>query len=663
MRGRRCVAVILVLASLTMPAVRGQETTPRGEGRYPLTHQPDPLVPEVAFLSQAPIIDGLLDAGLELLPVGGFAVGIADGRGPEVDVADLASVQAAVPTYRVAYGTDFFYLYIEAPGDRLHFRDRAYQNGDGFALVLGTARPGDAATDEYYVLACSAVDDTSPAWTRHIFWCYNHDTFIPTSDATQLEFEASGGRIRFELYLPWSDLHPYHPWFSEGIGFNLRFVEAKGEGARYNYEVVPDEVGAANRPHLYTRLFFAPPRVVGPPQTFFMPERNNIERGETLPCRAVTAAAGNVAEELAIRIGVDLSGNEPALRTRYDCSVGITRHAFELNTAGLDQGSYTLEAAAHGRGAVQHAALSVLPALDFAALAARVEALAGRISAGSQATLAWYVGDVQRALAEVRDYETCETERKTIERILERIPQAEQGQDVYATRTGFFRRAFRSRVDNSLQPYTVIVPEDLDRSRRYPLIVFLHGSESDETDLGGFMQVVPAGCIGLGPRARGPSNLYCLDHAQTDIVEAIDDVMAHYPIDPRRVVLTGFSMGGYGVYRTFFETPSKYCALAVLSGAPYFGSDADGRAESSVPVLDFRRPENLGPFRGIPIFIHHGQQDRNCPYETTLALVKALQAAGARVEFISDPKLGHQAPSDEDYGAYRRWLAAVLADE
>lgn len=34
--------------------------------------------------------------------------------------------------YRIAYSAQFFYLYVEAKAEQLTFRDRAYQNGDGF---------------------------------------------------------------------------------------------------------------------------------------------------------------------------------------------------------------------------------------------------------------------------------------------------------------------------------------------------------------------------------------------------------------------------------------------------------------------------------------------------------------------------------------------------
>src|SRR5512143_4205236 len=109
-----------------------------------LTDVPKELAP-VDCAAAAPVVDGLLDPGLRGLPRRAFS---------QVDPVrtDAKPVEAH---YRLAYGTDFLYVYVEAQGDRLTFNDRAYQNGDGFHMVIARPRPGDAPTDEFYVAACS----------------------------------------------------------------------------------------------------------------------------------------------------------------------------------------------------------------------------------------------------------------------------------------------------------------------------------------------------------------------------------------------------------------------------------------------------------------------------------------------------------------------------
>jgi len=187
-----------------------------------------------------------------------------------------------------------------------------------------------------------------------------------------------------------------------------------------------------------------------------------------------------------------------------------------------------------------------------------------------------------------------------------------------------------------------------------PLVVYLHGSGQD--DRGHFDDdTTEEPYIRLAPRGRGTSNVYTTDHAQDDIREAIDDVCRNYTIDKRRIVLTGFSMGGYGVYRTFVEMPKRFCALAIFSGSPNMATRWLGPGHP-----DFSTPASVAPFRAMPMFIFHGRRDRNVPVEYTDSLVVNLKKAGAKVEYVREEEKGHEAPSPAARKKYSAWLEAQL---
>ena len=95
-------------------------------------------------------------------------------------------------------------------------------------------------------------------------------------------------------------------------------------------------------------------------------------------------------------------------------------------------------------------------------------------------------------------------------------------QDPFKDKTGFIRKAYRSNLDKTLQPYMVYIPADYEKNKRYPFFVFLHGSDTTEVSIRGAKGLIPDGFIGLGPLGRGTSNAYTMDHAQEDIAEAID---------------------------------------------------------------------------------------------------------------------------------------------
>ncbi len=630
-------------ASKPAPARRSQETPPTKLAEVPKE------IAAVDFLAAAPAIDGVLDPQLRGLPKRSFSQ--VDFFGPVTKPLEAH--------YRLAYGTDFLYVYVEAQGDKLAFNDRAYQNGDGFHMVVARALPGNEPTKEFYVAACSAVDRPELEWSRRVFWYYNVDKiFVPMSRQAKMEASVHDGIVSFELLLPWQDLHPYHPWLSEGIGFNLGFVKTAGEGALY-YRVLPEDLGQENAPRRYIPMRFAEPVLDKGVQTFVRLGRNHVRQGDVPEARAVTLSAAPGTEAVSVAI---LSGEGTRLEwtpAEYAFGRGLTRHEFAVKLGDLPPGGYRVAWSSprgyvRGDDSARASGLTILPRSDIAALEKRLSAAESRLSPGSAATIRFLLGETRTSLDSMYAYETAAKEQLSLVRLEDAVAQAEAGRDVFASRTGFFRRAFRSKVDGTLQPYAVRIPDGFDRraGKKYPLIVYLHGSASDETNLAGVDYLGGGEFIEVAPRGRGPSNAYTRDHAQEDIEEAVEAVIGSYPIDTARIVLTGFSMGGYGVYRTFYEHPERYRALAVFSGAPDLGSRYfEGEGHPS-----FLEERNLVKFKGVPVFIFHGREDRNCPYAVTEELVKKLERAGAVVEFVTEPGAGHQRPGPDTLRRYHAWL-------
>lgn len=600
--------------------------------------------PAVTYLSADPVIDGTLDAELRALPVRRFPV-VAKSSERNPDYA---------PTYRLGYGAHFFYVFLEVDAAALAYRDRAYQNGDGFTLVLARAQPGGASSREFYVLACSAVDRRSMEWSRKVFWYYNVDhLFLPVSDDTKVAFNDGDRTISFELLLPWQDVHPYHPWLGGDIGFNLGVARAVGEQELNTYRVVDAGIGSENSPREYALLRFEPPRHRGDARTFVRLERSTVSALDTLRARAVTVASAACSENLRVQV---ISGEGTAVgrsNVRYDCAEGLTFHAFMVDARGQPAGGYTVAWRSLANDSRGEAGVSILPPFDAATLARRLDAARPSLSPGSHTTLAFTIAEIEDELAALHAYETAAATRSKLSNLIAHIEAAERGDDTFARGRGFVRMAYRSALDGTYQPYMVWLPADFDPGRTYPLLVYLHGSASTERDLAG-IRTIPEGFIALAPRGRGPSNWYSWDDAQTDIAEAIRSVKENFPIDDGNVFLAGFSMGGYGVYRTFYESPATYRALAIFSGTPRITfAVPDG-----VDAIDFNDPGRCAVFQNVPVFVFHGQRDMNVSYAETEAFVATLAAAGAKVEFRSEPDKGHESAGDETVAAFFRWVAA-----
>jgi len=190
-----------------------------------------------------------------------------------------------------------------------------------------------------------------------------------------------------------------------------------------------------------------------------------------------------------------------------------------------------------------------------------------------------------------------------------------------------FLRAFGA---GSLVHLPVGYADDPDRT--WPLILFLHGSGDRGRNGLVIAQNSPMRFVTDGGRLGAIVVAPLLDAAlptfPTGYLDAVlDDAIARYRVDPRRVTLTGLSMGGESTYRFARHRPDAFAAIAVLCGWDPAGFEASlGWGYEAIPDP----PERL---RDIPVRAIHGRNDRNIPLEAAQATIDALTAAGVDVEF------------------------------
>jgi dienelactone hydrolase len=198
-----------------------------------------------------------------------------------------------------------------------------------------------------------------------------------------------------------------------------------------------------------------------------------------------------------------------------------------------------------------------------------------------------------------------------------------------ATTPGFHRRTVK--VGDAERPYVVYVPEGYDGSRAMPAILFLHGAGERGQD-----GVVPSQ-VGLGPAVLAhPERFPCLvvfpqarqtwqagsDDAKAALA-ALDDVTAHYKVDPDRVYLTGLSMGGAGSWSIAAADPGRFAAV--------------------VPVCGFGNIETAGKLASVPLWTILGDADMDRIVSSTRAMVTALRDAGAPVRYTEYRSVGHNS--------------------
>jgi dienelactone hydrolase len=152
-----------------------------------------------------------------------------------------------------------------------------------------------------------------------------------------------------------------------------------------------------------------------------------------------------------------------------------------------------------------------------------------------------------------------------------RLDALDKGDKPWEKQRGLVVRGYRTRLDESVQPYGLVIPADHDFQKPCPLYVWLHGRGDKQTDLHFLYeratkrgQIAPPDAIVLHPFGR-----HCVGfkHAgEVDVLEAIYRATVEYKIDEQQVVLIGFSMGGAGAWHIGAHHAHAFAAVAPGAG-------------------------------------------------------------------------------------------------
>ena len=180
---------------------------------------------------------------------------------------------------------------------------------------------------------------------------------------------------------------------------------------------------------------------------------------------------------------------------------------------------------------------------------------------------------------EIYDQRELRTARELLEMGRQRLNDLSLGTPKWNTQTGLVVRGYRSAIDDSIQPYGLVVPAShrADSAVKSRLDIWLHGRGEKLTELAFLDQrrkqpgeFTPPGAIVLHPYGR-----YCNAFrfaGETDVFEAMADVKKRYRIDDNRIVMRGFSMGGAGCWQFATHHSGLWCAAAPGAG---FSETAD----------------------------------------------------------------------------------------
>ena len=197
---------------------------------------------------------------------------------------------------------------------------------------------------------------------------------------------------------------------------------------------------------------------------------------------------------------------------------------------------------------------------------------------------------------------------------------------------------YDSKNGNSL-PYALYVPKDYSASKKYPVILFLHGASElgndNQKQLNNIRNMFTyngdfiSQCILICPQTSVWWNLdrqYTGDQGGTlgSALHLLEKIQKTYSCDKNRIYVTGLSMGGYATWDILESYGDIFAAGVPLCGG---GNSGNGAA-----------------FVDIPIRIYHGTNDPTVSFNNSQNMFNAIKAAGGeKVSLYPLQGVGHDA--------------------
>lgn len=209
------------------------------------------------------------------------------------------------------------------------------------------------------------------------------------------------------------------------------------------------------------------------------------------------------------------------------------------------------------------------------------------------------------------------------------------------------------QINGVVLPYQVSFPENYDETKKYPLLVFLHGAGERGNDnerqlthgkdflLQNTQNKYPA--IVITPQC--PSNTYWANVKRHSIgekttftygesvtptaamellVPLINDWLSSGKVDLSRVYVGGLSMGGMGTFELLWRMPNTFAAAFPICG----GGDLS----------------KVGLFaKTTAVWIFHGSDDSVVPVENSRTMYSILKAAGCDTKYTEYEGVNHNS--------------------
>jgi len=201
--------------------------------------------------------------------------------------------------------------------------------------------------------------------------------------------------------------------------------------------------------------------------------------------------------------------------------------------------------------------------------------------------------------------------------------------------------------DGTVVKYRWSAPENPEKGKTYPLVLFLHGAGERGGDNAAQLKhgVTPLlegakklgePCFLIAPQCPAdrwwaPISMQTMRLNAADqpnplleaVLALVDDTLKTQPVDAKRFYVTGLSMGGYATWDLLGRVPKRIAA--------------------AIPICGGGDPAQVAKFKDIPVWAFHGETDPTVPVKSTKDMIAALEQAGGKPKATYYPGVGHNS--------------------
>jgi predicted peptidase len=204
--------------------------------------------------------------------------------------------------------------------------------------------------------------------------------------------------------------------------------------------------------------------------------------------------------------------------------------------------------------------------------------------------------------------------------------------------------------------FRLLKPDRIEPDKQYPVVLFLHGAgergDDNKTQLRFLPELLATPeyrrkfpCFVVAPQCRtgkwwvvrGPDKKGVGE--QMKMAEGVlAQVLHQHPVDPRRVYLTGISMGAFASWNLAVRHPDWFAAVVPIAGG--------GDPSMAAALVD------------VPVWAVHSADDKLVPAGLSRAMVAAIRQAGGTPKYTELDGFGHESwmPAYEDPKGVLPWM-------